>query len=238
MNSLVMNKMLEVINKHFRNMIRITFIGLVFIIISCKNEIGDNIIYQDLLSQLIVQNNIMPLLAPPKPYFVDKSDNVEMSKLKEKVFFLEDRMNRINQFISKEHKVYILDKLLPFDSKYFKNPYIGTSETIYDKKWIGDFKSEISNHRNLSIKSLNFKISFYKTEFIESIPKPDTTIYSSTKGALSEKLYIQLSEIIFNKSKNKGIFYYALSDNGNINGYMKFAYIEKIKNDWVIIKKD
>lgn len=213
---------------------------ILFIIFSsCKDDIGDNIIYQDILGQLIVQNNILPLFSPPLPYFDNENDNQEINSLKKRVFYLENRLNQINDFLTMEHKVLILDKLLPVKSESFKIHYIGTSETLYDTTWIGNInKRIISGYHQTKIDKLNLKIPYYRTEFIGEIPEPDTSFYSRKKNTKIDRIYLQLSEIILNESGNKGIFYYAISTDGNLNGFMEFCYIEKIKNNWEIKNKN
>ncbi|MDP4208035.1 MAG: hypothetical protein Q8928_04390 [Bacteroidota bacterium] len=211
---------------------------LILLTFSCKKDIGDNIIYKDILSQLILQNKILSLNVPFAPYFRDNKDDEEIARLKEQIFYLNDRQVRIENFLTRKHKVLILDHLLAVNPESFTKHYIGTSEITYDTTWIGNVDYEIkTKYRPIKINNLNLNISFFSTYFIDHVPKPDTSFYHKREDINSDIFYLQLSEIILNKNGNKGIFYYAISTDGNLNGYMKYCYIEKIKNNWMIIEK-
>lgn len=132
----------------------------------------------------------------------------------------------------------ILDKLLALDPESFTKHYNGTSETLYDTTWIGNVDYQIKNsYRPVKINSLTFNVPSFSTYFIDYVPKPDTSFYHKREDISIDFYYLQLSEIILNKDKTKGLFYYAISTDGNLYEYMKFCYIEKFRNNWLIINK-
>jgi len=203
---------------------------------SCSSEVDNEatIIYKKVLPELIREESYvfnLEFIPPPPPLKRKEGETREVSDLKQRVHSLENLVRIYKAENQKDKEIHILRKLLPLTPEKFKAAGIIEFRFDYDTTWVGKpllDKQKPSKTLNFNVDGL--KIDVYDIHLTDSIPEP-----FSVKGNENEKtrlFYLQLSEILFNKEKNKVIFYYAISTDQNAYGLAGYAYLVKENSTW------
>ncbi len=205
---------------------------------SCSSveEEGVKYVYKDVLPELVYKESFFNSIdePPPPPPFQKKNEADEVYALRVKMSKLEEEVQLLKEEASKGKEIYLLNKLLPIEPDSFRPAGITESYDYYDSTWLGkSLPSEHKDQRPLSFdRSADLEAGLYDIKLIEKVPEPYTTKEKEQVRAY----YLQLSDIVFNDSKNKGVFYYAVASDGNKNGVARYAYIARENNDWTIKK--
>jgi hypothetical protein len=215
-------------------------IGVIIIALSSCQTNKSNEVFKDVFADLVINSNIYPLneLQPPPPYVsMDTSKSKEIIMLDEGLNKMSFKVKTLEKFISSTHEITILNRLLPTSYKYFQSPDNGSESSLYDTTWIGNVDGKIRNqHVSFNLNKSDFQLPNYKITFICKIPKSSSTFDYAAEH--EDVIVVQLSNVVFNKDENKGLFYFSISKIENTACYMKFCYVQKIHGKWKIIKTE
>ncbi len=132
----------------------------------------------------------------------------------------------------------LYDQLLPINHKYFKESNLSVVSTIYDTTWINPkYVDPVENAKPIKLSLEDIEVINYKICLISQIPNYDSTIVYNDNEPFIHFFYLQLSQIVFNEDKNKGLFYYGVMNKERISSNFDYQYIIKENNRWRLIKE-
>lgn len=212
---------------------------LSFIVLtSCSPADEENVevIYKDILPELVYIEPFFNSIdePPPPPPFQKENETDEVYALRVKVSKVEEDIKLLKEETSRGKEIHLLSKLLPIEPDSFRSAGITSIYDFYDSTWLGEsLPSEHKAPKPFSSKRrVNMEAGLYDVKFIEEIPEP----YTTKEQEQIRVYYLQLSDIAFDDSKSKGVFYYAVSSDGNKSGVARYAYIARENNEWRIKK--
>jgi len=217
-----------------------------FIMLGCtnKNEKNEMIkAYNDILPEFFYYNPVIrAYFELPSPPYENDNENInelsEIERLNKRIDYLEWNLHQLQLTLNRPKEFFILNKLLPIHQKYFKKTELSVYSTLYDTTWIS---SEIvkSYETTNSIKLFQNELNEfnYKIILIDQIPDYDSSLNFHGKEPFVDFCYLQFSQIVFNKEKNKGMFYYGVTNKERISSNFDYQYIIKENNRWKLAKK-
>lgn len=192
-------------------------------------------VYREILPELVYRESYFSIkdIPPPPPPKRKEGESKEVYELKVRVNELEEKLNFILKESNKPKEIHLLKTLLPLAPDSFTAAGIFVGRDYYDSTWTGQpLPNNIRTSEPSMFTASDLKAGVYDIQLIDAVPEP----YALEEKEHIKLFYLQLSEIIFNKSKNKGVFYYAVSTDGNTNGTGGYAYIAKVDSKWTIQK--
>ena len=215
------------------------FVLFAFVLNSCakeKNKEEVLRVYSEIFPEFISSNQIIRAYfeEPPPPSEYDFKDSLsKIDKLAERIELIEWRLSQLQKRLDNPREYDILNKLLPINPEKFKKTELSIYRNGYDTNFIDS--SIVKPFENLKEEKIDKKdIENFKQNIvlINQIPDYDSTLNYSQSEHFVDFCYIQLSWIAFNKEKNKGIFYYGITNKERISSNFDYQYIVKINNRW------
>ena len=222
-----------------RNLLLLLLITLLFSNCTQNQEYNETVnAYNDILPDLIKRSHFLNefSLPPPPPENGFSDTLTEIEYLKSEIEYLYHRVYRLEENIQKPKIIRLYNHFLDFDISNFQTTELSTihnnccDTTWIDSKIIENYVKQF----NRQILPSDISIENYTIELIENLPKIDSIKYYQDFNPNVQLTYLQLSHIVFNRTKDRGIFYYGVINKERISSDIRFLYIRKYDNRWYL----
>lgn len=194
--------------------------------------------YNDILPDLIKRSYLANEYSVPPPSFENEGDDslTEIELLKEEIDYLRWQVNRLEKTDQKLRVIRLYHKFIDLDPDEFITTEISViNHNCCDTSWIDkETISKFTNPTTNQIHPNDITISNFRIQLVENIPDSTSETLFQDFHPDIHLFYLQLSAIVFNKSKDKGVLYYGVTNKEKISSEIRYRYIKKYDGQWFI----